>query len=482
MPSIRRRLLLTLLPGFAVLVAATVLIVDTFLVKAATAEFDDALVGRARAIVALTEQEDGHIELDYVPSQMPEFEREHRPDHFEIWLDDGTPLFRSGRLEGDLPRGAGPAEEAWSFEGPAGRHLRGVEVRWTPPVAQPDPGDDDPDAAGEAPQTTRSLTLVLARGRERLDGLLASMRLALVLGGFVLVLVAGLWSWHVVARGLRPLDRVAARVRRVDADALDTRLLGPETPRELVPLVSQLDDLVQRLGESFARERRFAGNLAHELRTPLAELRSLASVGARWPEDTDSVRRYFGDVSDVAARMEKLITDLLLLARCHAGVEGIHLEPTHVEALIAAAWQPLGSAARERDLTLELDVPADLVVASDAGKLHILFANLLGNAVHHARPHSEIRCTARRAGGHFEIELSNEAEGLTDEDVQRVAEPFWQKDAARSAPGHLGLGLSLVSAVAGLLGLDVRFGRDPSGRFRARLAGPLEARPKVAQR
>jgi two-component system sensor histidine kinase QseC len=471
-PSIRRRLLLLLTVGFAVLVAATVLVVDGMLVRAATVEFDDALLARARTFIALTEQEGGRIELDYVPLQMPEFEREERPDHFEFWLDDGTSLLRSRRLEGHLPREAGTGNAApRDIVLAGGRRARAVQLQWAPQeVAAAEEEDEESGDAAGADAVPRQLTLVVARGRERLDAVVARMRLALLGGGLGLVLLAGLLAWRAVAQALRPLDHVAEQVRHLDSENLGARVTLSRTPRELAPVVGQLNALLERLDSSFARERRFAGNVAHELRTPLAELRSLATMGGRWPEDAAAVQGYFGDVGAIAGRMEGVIADLLLLARCQAGVEHIELSPTRLEALIASAWHPLEGAAAAQGLRFSLDMPADLVVPSDATKLGILFSNLLGNAVSYAPPHSEIRCTGARREGRYEVEVVNEA-ALRPEDLEKVAEPFWRGDASRTSPEHAGLGLALVTAIARLLRLDVQFDQDAGGRFRVRLQG-----------
>ncbi len=131
-----------------------------------------------------------------------------------------------------------------------------------------------------------------------------------------------------LARSEEAAEGLRAQVRSLDADSLHTRVALVETPREVAPIVDQLNGLLDRLDDSFARERRFTGNVAHELRTPIAELRTLAEVGKKWPEDTASVVGFFEDVNDVAGRMETVIADLLLLARCEAGVERVERTPT----------------------------------------------------------------------------------------------------------------------------------------------------------
>ena len=125
------------------------------------------LLARARTFIALTEQEAGRIELDYVPAQMPEFERSERPDHFQFWRDDGPVLYRSARLRGDLPRtDAEVGTKARDVELGDGRRARVVQLSWIPQqtVSHEAEGDEAPDAGAEA-GADAGVRLVLATVR-----------------------------------------------------------------------------------------------------------------------------------------------------------------------------------------------------------------------------------------------------------------------------------------------------------------------------
>jgi len=198
----------------------------------------------------------------------------------------------------------------------------------------------------------------------------------------------------------------------------------------------------------------------------------LAEVGSKWPEDQASIVRFFDDVTDIAGRMETVIADLLLLARCQAGVEVVVSSPTNLKQIIASTWSRLTAGSSYNGLTFRLDLPEDLVIQSDPGKLEIVFANVLGNALSYSRPEGEILCAGIRNGDRFQLDISNPAEPLGKADLERLAEPFWRKDEARSSAAHAGLGLSVVSALAALLRLEVGFTQDQNGTFTVRMAGP----------
>ncbi len=474
-PSIRRRLLLTLALGLVALIAGSGFVLAGAARARLTAELDAALVTKAQAFVALTEQEGGQIELDYRPELMPEFQRAERPEHFQFWLDDGSVRLRSNRLEGDLPRAPGldPGPRHADVLLPDGRAGRSVQVAYVPGRA-PESTDDEDGPAASGPQ--RTMVLVVASGREALDATLGALHLAILLIAGATALLAALWVWRALARGLAPLEQIAAQVERLGRERPGERVVLADPPRELAGVTRQINGLLDRLEQAMARERRFTGNVAHELRTPIAELRSLAAVGARWPDDAESNARFFADCQAIAGHMEGLVTDLLLLARCQAGQEPVVLAPVLLAEATRVAWTGLAPRATGARLRMHMTVPEDLLLSSDPLKLGMLLRNLLDNALSYAPPGAEIRCTAwREPDGHFELEVANPTERLTEEQLTRLAEPFWRADDARASAEHAGLGLALVSAIAPLIGLRVRLTQDSAGIFRARLSGPAEA-------
>ncbi|MHC4847227.1 MAG: sensor histidine kinase [Planctomycetota bacterium] len=478
MYSIRRRLLLILIAGFAVLIAGAGLLMEGSLRQQATAEFDAALIAEARALVSLTEQEivsgasgsEWQVEFDYDAVHMTQFEREEGPDYFQFWLEDGSLLMRSSRLDADLPRTDSRAAEPKVQDArlPDGRAGRVVQFTYSPRQTE----ESDSPVVADPALAPHTLLLVVGRGRDSLDRVLAGMRWTIFgAGGGAVLLAILLVSWA-VGVGFRPIRSIAEQVSRLDAEQLESVVQLTHTPEELAPIQDQLNALLGRLRDSFERERRFTGNVAHELKTPLAELRSLADVGGQWPEDREAVVGFFADVGDIAQRMDGVIADLLLLARCQAGAEQVRRAPTDLEEVIASAWSRLEPQANGSGLRFSLDMPEDPVVDSDAGKLDIVFSNVLGNAISYAPPGSEIRCSGRRNGKALSLEFTNAAAPMEGSDLERLAEPFWRKDESRSSSRHAGLGLSVVEAVSALLRMRVGFGQDQDGTFRVSLEHP----------
>ena len=460
--------MLVLAAGFAVLTAGAGLYMESFLSDQATGEFDTALMAKAQALASLTEMEGGEVAFDYEPKLMPEFERSERPDYFQFFFPKDK-TFRSRRLDdSNLPRGDARILDVRLPDGRAGRMVRLTYVPKTDDEEEDEPGAPVVPATVGGAAGAPKVILAVARGRGHLDAILAKTRLTIFGAGGVAALLAVFLVWRALVSGFRPIEQIAAQVEALDAENLGARVELPHVPRELAPIVQQLNALLDRLESSCPRERRFTANVAHELRTPIAELRSLADVGAKWPDDKASIVRFFDDVNDIAGRMEGRIADLLLLARCHAGVEKVSSSPTNLKDVVASTWSRLSPGRR-----LEIAIPEDLVVESDPGKLEIILSNLLGNAASYSNSDGEIRCAAERNGTRFRLDVTNSADRLSPAELQNLAEPFWRKDEARSAEEHAGLGLSVVTALAALLRLEIGFEQDENGTFRARLAGPV---------
>lgn len=474
MYSVRRRTTVALVLAIAVVMGGMGLAIATMLGARMQGDFDAGLATKARALMALTDQERGRIELDYSPGVMPEFEHEDALEHFQFWLDDGQPLYRSTRLDRDLVDPASAiGEPRWSdvdLEG--GRTVRTVCIAFVPGVVQDvlDGGPHQVAAEGGA-STRRGLVLAVARDRSSLDRSLASLRgIAFGVAGLG-ALIAAVLLWRGLSLAFRPIDALAARVATLDADALDASISSDRVPGELAPIVRQLDALLARLHESFARERRFTGNVAHELRTPIAELRTLAAMAERWPDDVDAVRAFFADVGGIAGQMERVVADLFLLARCQAGRESVQQSPVDLAAAVHAVWSDLTRGRDPIDRELVVRVDPGTIVATDSGKFAILLRNLLDNARAHGTARAPITCTAHRTPEGLELEIANPAVVIASEDLPRLTEPFFRNDAARSPSDHAGLGLALAAALAALLGGQLDLAQDAGGTFRARILG-----------
>jgi two-component system sensor histidine kinase QseC len=256
-----------------------------------------------------------------------------------------------------------------------------------------------------------------------------------------------------VRRGLRPLSTLAERAETIDASSLQLRFPTESIPSELLPIAERLNDLIARLEASFTRERRFSADVAHELRTPIAELRTLAEVALKWPDDMGQTT--LKETLNIALQMESIANGLMALARCEGSLHTLRPERVSLAALFEEVYQPLEAKARAKQLEVDLNVPQDTCWFTDRSMLRSIIGNLLSNAVDHTRSTSSVKARVEKNGAGNRLLISNPNDGLAPADIPHMFERFWQKDAARSSPDHCGLGLALARAYAQSLGMKL---------------------------
>ncbi len=463
MRSLRGRLLLgTAVGATAVLLAAGVALY--LLVRMAlSAEFDEALVVQARALTTMVEQDKDEVSFEPADLHMTEFDRADRGEYFEVWLADGRVLARSKSLRGgDLERFAG-ATGAPAFRTvalPDGRRGRLVGITFIPRSE-----DNEGEAVGTRPAAS-PVTLVLGRETAALDRTLA--RLRWLLGGVwaaMLAVVLGVLAW-VVRRGLRPVQQLAAEIGRVDAADLSTRIRSAGVPEELLPLVHRLNELFARLEAAFQREKAFAADVAHDLRTPLAGLRTTLEVSLSGRREPARYRESMADCLAITRQMQAMVENLLSLARAESGGITIAAQPVDAGGVLDECWKLLSDRATARGLEVEWQTMRPCMLRTDREVLRQIVQNVFDNAVTHADTGGRVRIEAVSDDGRIRVRVSNTGSQLSQEQAQRAFDRFWRGDVSRADPGaHCGLGLSLCRRLTELLGGTIAVESAAGGMF-----------------
>jgi len=274
----------------------------------------------------------------------------------------------------------------------------------------------------------------------------------------IVVAVSALLGWWIAGRMLRPIAAVTAAARRATDTTLHERLNLPGPPDELKELGDTFDEMLERLDAAFAAQRRFVANASHELRTPLALTRAAVEVTLAKPAATDEQWRTMAH--DVAGSTE------------------------HAQRLIEALDQ-VAARSRARGLRLETELgPA--VLRGNVALLGIAVANLLENAVKYNRDGGLLRVVTRPAGADWqEVQVANDGPPVSVEQLDHVFEPFHRgrhtrRSSAEPAREGVGLGLSIVRAVAQAHGGRVTAEARPSGGLSVTLRLPTSRGPAAA--
>ncbi|MEU0221630.1 HAMP domain-containing sensor histidine kinase [Streptomyces sp. NPDC006265] len=283
--------------------------------------------------------------------------------------------------------------------------------------------------------------------------------LTVMLIGFPLLLgVVAAVTWLVTRRALRPVEGIRREMAAIThSEDLARRVPEPDTHDEIARLASTTNETLAALETSVERQRRFVADASHELRSPVASLRTQLEVAAAHPELLD----LDGAVEDTV-RLQWLAADLLLLARLDAGERP-------GDAKIDLARLAREAAEGRTGVTVDAE-PVE--VAGSRGQLGRVLANLLDNAQRHAR--SAVTVNVRREGDRAVAGVADDGDGVPEDDRERIFERFVRLDAARSRDdGGAGLGLAIARDVAVRHGGTLTAGRGPAGGALFELRLPL---------
>src|SRR6516165_7835212 len=292
-------------------------------------------------------------------------------------------------------------------------------------------------------------TLQLAQDRssdEQVERNFALLSIAVLLGG---VVASALIAIIVTRRGLRPLRKMTKSLGRIGPDQLKERIGSTGWPRELQPLAIAFDEMLKRLDDSFSRLSQFSADLAHELRTPIANMLGEAQVALTRNRTAAEYRETIESTVAECERLSRIVDNLLFVARVDAARE-----------LIARKWFDAGAAVKKiaafyqsaaDDHHVTISCSGNGQVYADPDLFERAVGNLLDNALRFTAEHGSIRVAVSKHNSDFEITVSDNGSGIAPEHLPRVFDRFYRAESSRGSDGA-GLGLALVKSIVDLHG------------------------------
>ena len=287
----------------------------------------------------------------------------------------------------------------------------------------------------------------------------------LAIGVPVLLVLACGTVWLVTGHALRPVEQIRAAVTAITSADLSQRVPEPGTDDEISRLARTMNDMLARLEDAAARQRRFVADASHELRSPLTAIRTGLEVGlshpdrAPWPEIAHRAVRQ-------SQRLEQLIAGLLVLAKADAHRLAARRQPVDLAALLA----DLRAATPAPGISIGLAVPPGTTTTGNPEDLSRMFRNLLDNAVRYARHRVlvTVRITGAARPDGVVVEIADDGPGIPAEERERVFGRFVRLDASREqASGSAGLGLAIAREIAAAHGATIVLTEAPGGGTRA---------------
>ncbi len=367
-------------------------------------------------------------------------------DHVQFWfLPHGRFISRSPGLHGtNLPR-LPVEQEKYSF---ADIVLFGnTPARLVSRAVFPEQDTDENPIA---------IQVAVARQTGSLQEALNQVKWFLVKSACLTTLVLMLAARWIVRRGVKPVAGLAGQIEVMPLVDSNARFGLPGAPSELQPVVGRLNALMDRVGAAIEHERMFTSNAAHELRNPLAAIRSRVELALSRTRSVEEYEETLDGILESQGGMQRVVDHLLLLARLESGhqVHEFSQEAVSLSKLLRKAWRPVFDRASNRRLKVSWQVTepdGDLILP--AALIEIVLRNLFDNAVAYTPEGGNIVIRAAETGGTVQLSVANTDPGLSPGDLESTFSPFWRSDPNASGHhGNAGIGLALVRRIMETVG------------------------------
>ncbi|ADV81870.1 sensor histidine kinase [Terriglobus saanensis] len=425
--------------------------------------FDATLRGQAQSIVgAVQDAEDEGDKIVLVPGdlQLP------RRSVYRVQDERGEVIGHAGNLEGLNV----PTQPIWKDS------VDGVEYRFMQMqgLRTVDPGRPDGGV-----HHTVNVVFGMPVGHVWHE-VLEAVRFYILLTVLLMAVTTGIMILT-LRRALHPLDELAIEASRIDSGRWSFE--APKSAhdlKELQPLAIGLEAAVNRLQRSFEQQRRFTSDAAHELKTDVAIVKSSLQLLSMKKRSTEEYARGLDLCLDDFLRLERTVQEMLTLARVEHedNVTYVVPQPCSLSEVVKDAMQHASALAEVRGIRMKLTVSDSPLVRLDPRDALLVCSNVLLNALQHSNPESEILLHVGQSQGQAELLCEDEGEGISEEDLPYVFEPFYRGDASRSRKsGGTGLGLSICRAICKRGGGIIHLENREEGGAIVRVLLPLASYP-----
>jgi len=294
--------------------------------------------------------------------------------------------------------------------------------------------------------------------------------------GLAIVLLSAMM---IVALGLKPLQTFKQAVGGISASSLTARLDTARLPSELQGLGQAFNSMLDRLDDGVTRLSQFSGDLAHEMRTPLATLLGRTQVALSQSRSVEQLLDVLEGNVEELQRLSRLVADMLFLAQTDHAQSALDLQPIELDREARQVGEFLDLVAQERGVSIAVTGKASIV--ADKGLVQRAITNLLTNAVRHGTPGTEVLVTVQSNDGGTSLEVVNQGSPIAQEHLARLFDRFYRVDSSRGRDlgGGTGLGLAIVRAIMTLHGGTARASSTADGEVRFALFFPSRGKNGV---
>jgi two-component system heavy metal sensor histidine kinase CusS len=293
----------------------------------------------------------------------------------------------------------------------------------------------------------------VAMDRDKEERLLGQFRERLWLGLSMSLIACSLLGYGIARGCMRPIESIGRTAERIRLATLHERIATTGLPAELFSLAGTFNKMLDRLEESFAHISQFSDDVAHELRTPVSNLRGEIEVALSKARSNKDYREILGSCLEECARLSRVIHSLLFLARAEGGVEPLHRDRIDVSKELATVREFYDAAAAEAGVELNIAVGDKVSARLNRTLFQQAVSNVVSNALAHTPEGGTVAISAEADATWLEVSVTDTGCGIPSQHLPRVLDRFYRVDSARSgSTHHLGLGLAVVKSIVELHG------------------------------
>ena len=445
--SIHRKLVRSLSISITLVTIAILLLTDIAVDNWVHYEFNRATDNKINLLTTLVDEDSEGVEFDFAGEFMPEFEGAGDLEYYQLWRN--KKIFERSETLGLFSTTSFNYEElkigkkiSKDIILPDGRDGQIIYYKFLPQIDS----DDRVDFQAYLEKTTTNqepMLIAYAVSTEKLNFLMWLIDISFLIAAFAVAFIVRTLVKTTVNAGLQPLEEFSRNIKKIRLAEKTADVELTHKVEELVPIQNSINTFITENRKLYLKEKRLTSDIAHELKTPIAELINLAEVTLRFPNDKELTATFTPNVLEISQRLEKIVANILLFHR----YSNDNFEQNDVFDVLQVLNRLVVHCPR-----VKLVCEPETLVTSNLFAFETIMQNLLKNAHTHSPVGSNIKveCVAENS---LYISVTNLcSEILSKDDLNFIFEPLWQKDNSRTSTHNFGLGLSIVSTFINALG------------------------------
>jgi len=445
--SIKRKLVNNITAVISLILVTIFLTVDLSVDSWVENQFNQSLSNKANYLKTLVKDRNGKLEFDFAGEFMSEYEQANASEFYQLWHEQHT-FEKSDSLQlypgVELPNLDIPINEfrIINYTLPNGEEGRAMISHF---IAQ----QEDEKEANIGHFNTMILTI--AAPTSALNQVLIIIDVVFVLTCIIAVFGVRYLATRIVNRGLYPLNNLNEQIKLLDITETSQTIQSDFKVEEIEPIRNELNKFITTNQQLYQNEKRLTSDIAHELKTPIAELISLSEVALRYPNDERITATYTSDILAISQRMKIIVNNLLLLQRAGSSAVELNLESIDLTEFISQLSKELQFIHSDIEQRLQLNFSAKPKITADKFCLHTILSNLLDNALFYGVNTASVNVQIAQSTTHTTITVCNAlTTPLSEQQLDAIFDPLYQLDSSRTNNQRHGLGLTIVKSLCNL--------------------------------